>query len=423
MFDYSKLKLPSVEHLRAYLDDSEEEQIRMEFNRIKILEDAKEGIYPDDSDAYRIVASVIYDGITAGSVNAADLKLLQEYSKKRNASDCEEYIWHDGFCMEEAFVIVGLNMLFTDLKKERREAYQLTSDFLKRYAKSTYRQAKKFDAFSLRQAKGFMGQDEISGVTDLSVAYITCRLNRIPIADTGWLVVDLISKGYPLIRDEEEEYWLGEDNDDTRCLTDFILSIKEEATIAEPEVRPEKQVSQEVLPQDAKDEEIRMLQKKVQELQYKVDRQRELYELERKKVLRLEKEISGIAEKEVDMQAESVSEPENPDEIVSEPSAEEMIRAIKDRKIAIIGGHSNWVYKLRNMFPKWNYLTPEEQGTMPVSVVSGTEVIYFFTSHLCHSQYNRFLDVARLQKIPVKYISRVNVNDNIRQIYGDVASM
>lgn len=43
-----------------------------------------------------------------------------------------------------------------------------------------------------------------------------------------------------------------------------------------------------------------------------------------------------------------------------------MEKALKDKKIVIIGGHSNWIYKLKNKFSKWVFLKPEINNTFDV---------------------------------------------------------
>lgn len=424
-------QLPPMADLDEFLNISSRKLMMMEAVRTKILDDASNGIFPDDSDAYRVAASILFDNITICEnipQYNADLKLLQEYMQKRSETGCDEYIWHDGFNLEETMIVVGLNMLFTDVKSEKKEACQLLTDLLKRYKKNLYRQAKKLNVFNVRQTEGFTDVDDIPGsVKDLSIVYITCRINKIPIEDSGWLIINLISQVYQDIRDDEEDSWDGFESEEARLLTDFVLGFREneKPSVQEPIQEPENKPSsvREVVSKDEKDREIRELKEKIQELQYKADRQRELYELEREKALRLKKELD-IAAKQMTVNVESEAElTDVSKECLPEPSSEEMIRLIKDRKIMIIGGHENWVYKLRNMFPKWTYLSPKEQGTIPVSVVSGTEVIYFFSNHICHPQYNRFLNAARVKNIPVKYISKVNVNDNIRQIYSDIKAV
>ena len=106
------------------------------------------------------------------------------------------------------------------------------------------------------------------------------------------------------------------------------------------------------------------------------------------------------------------------------PSAEipleQMKEAIAQMRIVVIGGHSNWVYKLRNMFPNWSFVNPEAGGSTDASIVEKADYAFFFTDTISHSRYYQFMKAIREKKVDFGYIHGVNIEKNIRDIYREV---
>ncbi|MBQ3031670.1 MAG: hypothetical protein IJD29_04150 [Anaerotignum sp.] len=100
-------------------------------------------------------------------------------------------------------------------------------------------------------------------------------------------------------------------------------------------------------------------------------------------------------------------------------SIEEMKEELKSRKILIIGGHPNWINKLRREFPGWLYSGANLVQSEDASKVVSADYVYFFTDTLSHGAYWKFLTVLRNRKIPFGYLHSVNLENNIRQIYED----
>lgn len=99
-----------------------------------------------------------------------------------------------------------------------------------------------------------------------------------------------------------------------------------------------------------------------------------------------------------------------------------MTSAIASKKIIIIGGHSNWIYKLRNRFPSWNFLSPKTSGSVDSRLLKHADYVYFFTSIIKHSTYMRFIRIVREQNIPFGYIHTIHIPSNIQQIYNDISA-
>lgn len=63
----------------------------------------------------------------------------------------------------------------------------------------------------------------------------------------------------------------------------------------------------------------------------------------------------------------------------------QMEETIKDRNIVIIGGHENWVNKLKNHFPEWTFISTDISGVVAPAVLESADYIYFFTGYLSHA--------------------------------------
>lgn len=108
------------------------------------------------------------------------------------------------------------------------------------------------------------------------------------------------------------------------------------------------------------------------------------------------------------------------DEQVSKLPIEEMKKIIAQLRIVIIGGHPNWVAKMKTEFPKWVFVNPSASGSTDTSIVEKADCVFFFTGIISHSRYYQFINIMREKKIDIKYINGVNIEKNIRDIYREV---
>ena len=102
---------------------------------------------------------------------------------------------------------------------------------------------------------------------------------------------------------------------------------------------------------------------------------------------------------------------------LAEDSLDEMKAAIADKAFVIVGGHVNWVNKLKTEFPKWSYVLPSAYKTVDASSLENKDMIFFFTDHISHVAYGKVIGIARERKIPFSYLHGVNMEQIIRQIY------
>lgn len=110
------------------------------------------------------------------------------------------------------------------------------------------------------------------------------------------------------------------------------------------------------------------------------------------------------------------------DSPVKSESVEQMKLELKSKRIVIVGGHTNWVSKLKKEFPGWDFVSPEAGATSAVALVEKADKVYFFTDTISHAKYNQFVNAVRERKIPFSYIHGVNIEKNIRDIYKNLKS-
>ncbi len=111
-----------------------------------------------------------------------------------------------------------------------------------------------------------------------------------------------------------------------------------------------------------------------------------------------------------------LTESDNP---ITDKTIESMRETISGYRIVIVGGHSNWLLKMKKEFPDWIFINPEASGSTDVSIVDKADYVYFFTDTISHSKYHQFMNVIRERKINFGYIHGVNIEKNIRDIYVD----
>ncbi len=96
-----------------------------------------------------------------------------------------------------------------------------------------------------------------------------------------------------------------------------------------------------------------------------------------------------------------------------------IINELKTRKITIIGGHENWLKKIRQVFPEWSFVGARE-GVSLSGAVSSAERVFFYTDILGHSSYEKYLKAAIEQKKPFSFLHGTNLEKVIRAIYEEI---
>ena len=180
---------------------------------------------------------------------------------------------------------------------------------------------------------------------------------------------------------------------------------------------------QEKYNQDALIKELEALQRKVHSLES--DNSSLRSELSDKRKLTEDseavKEQLEAANREVAALRSYVYNLTEEDEPIKDIKLSEMKEFIGKLKIIIIGGHPNWVSKMKKEFSDWTFINPEASGSTDVSIVEKADYVFFFTDTISHSRYYQFLNVLRERKIEFGYIHSVNIEKNVRDVYMCVA--
>lgn len=105
---------------------------------------------------------------------------------------------------------------------------------------------------------------------------------------------------------------------------------------------------------------------------------------------------------------------------IDETTIQDMQAVIADKNIVIIGGHVNWINKLKKCFPKWLYVSVDSYKTVDGKILGGKERVYFYTDYISHTTYGKFISQVRERKIPFKYVGSQNIEKLIKQVYEDI---
>ena len=169
-------------------------------------------------------------------------------------------------------------------------------------------------------------------------------------------------------------------------------------------------------------EEIAQLRKKLRETEQESTHYKQQYHQSQKTVKELQDHLLKYKNDREELialrsYAYSLSEEETD---ISEICLEEMKADIQKKEIAIIGGHTNWINKVKKEFPRWKFFDANVSRLSESMVLAGTEKVYFFTNHLSHSIYGKYITLIRENKIPIGYLHSINLETIIKQIYKDL---
>ncbi len=165
--------------------------------------------------------------------------------------------------------------------------------------------------------------------------------------------------------------------------------------------------------------EIEILRKKVHMQEGEISHLRTAY----RTAVRSREELEGLAAKHERERDELIAlrnyvyQLEQQEAEEAKISSEEMKAAIQNRKIAVIGGHANWLKKLSREFPKWKIIATESYNTVEGNALKGMDMVFFFTDHISHSTYNRYINAVRDHKVPFSFLHGINMEHIIRTVY------
>lgn len=97
---------------------------------------------------------------------------------------------------------------------------------------------------------------------------------------------------------------------------------------------------------------------------------------------------------------------------------EDLIAFLASKKACVIGGHPNWVNKVRSLLPGWKYIGAAGLQSKDASILAGFDCVYIYTDHLDHKTYYKVMQVVRPTGVPIGYITSVNLRLSLEQFYA-----
>lgn len=99
---------------------------------------------------------------------------------------------------------------------------------------------------------------------------------------------------------------------------------------------------------------------------------------------------------------------------------ENMKKALKSKRLTIIGEHQNLVNYLKQEFPNWTYTATEVRSDIPLSKLVNQDLTVFCAEHICHAFYYKYLHMARKNNLKIGYMQGSNINQIITQLYNQL---
>lgn len=168
--------------------------------------------------------------------------------------------------------------------------------------------------------------------------------------------------------------------------------------------------------------EIEDLRRRLHEQEQETRHFRSMYQ-ESRKQLEEQKAVTEVLQGDrVELIAlrDYVYKESRPQEELPEVKQSEMQEELAKHKILLIGGHVNWLNKMRQNFPEWSFVNIEHATTVSSRIVENCEKVYFFTDHLSHITYGKFMNIIREKQVPFGYLNSINMESLIRYIYSDL---
>ena len=159
------------------------------------------------------------------------------------------------------------------------------------------------------------------------------------------------------------------------------------------------------------------------ESEQKVIQQRSLYELAHKHELELEQKLEDMSSDHAELVAmrEYVYDSAKTEEIeLDEDTREDIIEAIKDKKVAVLGGTEKWIKRMKRLLPSWSYVSVDDTSIGGFNALERADYIYVYTSALKHKQYYRCVSMAKNTGKMLFYLNGSNVDVNLAKFQKDL---
>lgn len=135
-----------------------------------------------------------------------------------------------------------------------------------------------------------------------------------------------------------------------------------------------------------------------------------------KENLLLKKELDEVSQLKKELFALRTMVYRNGESKPVEMSRQEMIEEISLYKVAVIGGHYNWVSKMREVLPKVDFIDLHDNVGRDMRKLSSYDYVVINTAFMNHSAYNKV--VANIEG-ELRYINtHVNIDLSIKELYN-----
>ena len=152
--------------------------------------------------------------------------------------------------------------------------------------------------------------------------------------------------------------------------------------------------------------------------------QRGIYEEVKEQNRRLKKELAQLKNEHEELLAlrDLFYGLETDEETFDEKSKtiDEMAEVLRKHAVTIIGGHENWVKKMRRLLPEWTYIAAGGGISSLEGPIASSERVYFYTDIMSHSMYNKFLKSAADHNTPYSFLHGTNIEKTLGTIYNEL---
>ena len=170
-------------------------------------------------------------------------------------------------------------------------------------------------------------------------------------------------------------------------------------------------------------EQLEETERRLANAQSDIAQQRTLYEESREQAVLLEKQLEQSRKEHAELVAlrRFVHQMDSQDVEADDRSEEEKLAELNKQRIAIVGGHENWIKKMKRILPGWTYISASDSLSADAAVTS-VEKIYFYTDIMSHKMYYKFMKTAQEKGKQFGYIHGTNTGVIVNTLYEDLFS-
>lgn len=158
------------------------------------------------------------------------------------------------------------------------------------------------------------------------------------------------------------------------------------------------------------------------------------------KELKKASEIVILREQKIARLADKISELESPDvveqrleapiapfvevevEVDHSGTLEENQQKLNTIRGVVVGGHANFISKIRRLLPGWKFHSTDDTSLDESSII-GADVVVLFTKYASHKITEKPLKICRQRNIPIFYATRTNPPSFLNEIAGHIGKV